>query len=517
MRKLISTALIFFSISCFVTVIEVAAEYYSNSYALVIGIDRYPVQNWPDLSYAKADAEAVADILRNQGFQVIELYDRQATKIAIVEKMQNHLSRVIGSNDRVLVFFAGHGYTENLAGKDWGYIVPYHTLNQSSAGYISMEELQTLSRKMGKAKHQLFIMVSCYGGLLGTRGSGVDPDIPNYLTEVTKRKARLIITAGGKDQEVVDDGPKGLSVFTGHLVEAIKDSLADINGDGYITYSELVSYLVPIASNDYQTPASATLPGHGMGEFVFRSLIGATRSYGKTSGTTGSALRSRSPEAILSVLSNVYDDIVFINGEHIGSTRVEVKLPVGWHRVRVEKEGYTPFDKQIYLQDNQILHARLDPLANQKTVTALSRGLQVKHFIISPDKDTVIDTRTNLMWMRNDSSLITGKSKLTWDEAMALADKINAVGFSGYRDWYVPSIAEYRGINRNIEDRKLYLEVFAKTDVTYFWSRNEKSKSWASNIDFPRDAYEPAAASTGLKSGQYVRGSMGVRLVRNID
>jgi uncharacterized caspase-like protein len=458
MRKLILAGLIFFAISCFVTAAEVDAKYYSNSYALVIGIDKYPVRNWPDLTYAKDDAEAVAHVLRNQGFQVIELYDRQATKLAIIAKMQNHLSRLIGRNDRVLVFFAGHGYTENLAGKDWGYIVPYHTENQSSAGYISMEELQTLSRKMGKAKHQLFIMVSCYGGLLGTRGSGVDPNIPNYLTEVTRRKARLIITAGGKDQEVVDGGPNGLSVFTGHLVEAIEDGLADVNGDGHITYSELVGYLVPIASNAYQTPASATLPGHGLGEFVFRSPAGATKSYAKTSGTTGSVLRGRSHKPALSSLSN-----------------------------------------------------------NDDTSTALDGGLQVKHFIISPNKDTVIDTRTNLMWMRKDSGLITGILKLTWDEAMGLADEINAVGYAGYNDWYVPSITDYRAINRNLEDRKLYLKVFAKTKVTNYWSRDEKSKSWASYIYFPRDAYAPASATTGLKSGEYNPNPSGVRLVRRID
>jgi uncharacterized caspase-like protein len=70
------------------------------------------------------------------------------------------------------IFFAGHGYTERFAGQDYGYIIPYDAAEYSNT-YISMEELQTLSRKMGQAKHQLFIMDACYGGLLGVRSGAI--------------------------------------------------------------------------------------------------------------------------------------------------------------------------------------------------------------------------------------------------------------------------------------------------------------------------------------------------------
>lgn len=244
--------------------------YYDSSYAVVIGIDKYPASRWPNLSYARKDAEGVGAFLEGQGFRVTQLINEQATKSAIIKAMQNDLARRVNKNDRILVFFAGHGHTEELANEDWGYIVPYHEENQSSADYISMEELQTLSRKMGRAKHQLFIMDACYGGLLTTRGvAAVDVDIPNYLQDVTRRTARLIITAGGKDQQVLDEGPDDHSVFTGLFLEALEKAMADINGDGYITFSELTAYLVPRASNAYQTPALGYLPGHGQGEFVF--------------------------------------------------------------------------------------------------------------------------------------------------------------------------------------------------------------------------------------------------------
>jgi WD40 repeat protein len=101
------------------------------------------------------------------------------------------------------------------------------------------------------------------------------------LNNITGRVAREVITAGGKDQQVLDGGPNGHSYFVDYLLEALADGMADTNGDGYITFSELSSYLIPRASNRQQTPAFGVLSGHQAGEYLFRSptarvpLIGA--------------------------------------------------------------------------------------------------------------------------------------------------------------------------------------------------------------------------------------------------
>jgi len=251
---------------------QAATAEYGKSYALVIGIDTYPgSERFRDLGYARGDAEGVAGFLDRAAFdEVITLYDDEATKQAIIGAMQNRFAPLLQSSDRVFVFYAGHGHTEPLGDKDWGYIVPYDGTD-ASASYISMEELQTLSKKMGRARHQLFVMDACHGGLLGTRGSAMDATRPDYIDQLMRRTARQVLTAGGADQEVVDGGPGGHSVFTGFLLEGVEKGLADLNGDGFIPFSELVTYLVPKATNSYQTPAYSNLPGHGLGEFVFQA------------------------------------------------------------------------------------------------------------------------------------------------------------------------------------------------------------------------------------------------------
>jgi hypothetical protein len=248
---------------------KVHAAPFDKSYAILIAISKYQQPRWPALESATKDATAIAAVLKREGFEIIPLYDARATKVNIVSEMQK-LAKRLGTRDRVLVYFAGHGYTETFRTIDFGYIVPWDG-GDDSASYISMEELRAQSSKMGAAVHQLFIMDSCFGGLLTTRsteGGGNKP--PNYIDEISKRPARQLLTAGGKDQRVVSSGPNGHSVFSGALLEALDQGNADTNFDGYVTFSELVAYLEKRASNAYQTPAPGVLPDHGQGEFFFQ-------------------------------------------------------------------------------------------------------------------------------------------------------------------------------------------------------------------------------------------------------
>ncbi|MGI9419917.1 MAG: caspase family protein, partial [Geminicoccaceae bacterium] len=215
-----------------------ASSLFSKSHALIIGIGRYDSNAWPSLDYAKKDARAMASFLKDQGYEVRTLLDSQATRVRILRELSDYLENRLEPNDRFVFFFSGHGETKERSGRDFGYIVP-HDGGDDVGNWISMAELRDISRQLDKARHQLFLLDSCYGGEFAVKGmlsSISERDHPNYVEAISRNKARQFITAGGKGERVRADGPDGYSYFTGYLLKALKGA-ADANGDGYVTAS----------------------------------------------------------------------------------------------------------------------------------------------------------------------------------------------------------------------------------------------------------------------------------------
>jgi uncharacterized caspase-like protein len=242
-----------------------------RSHALVIGINRYDAAHWRPLTYAVADASAVADRLDAAGFDVITLLDEEATGRAIVSALEDTIAAKVAPGDRVMVFFAGHGHTHRFDRVDYGYLVPADG-DKTRGSLISMETLQAISRKLGAARHQLFIMDSCFGGLFAPRGEGITADRPDYLEQLAARQSRWIITAGGPDETVADGGAAGHSLFTAALLGALDGG--DANGDKVITVTEIYDAILQGVSGRGQTPLLATLPGSQGGQFLFETAGG---------------------------------------------------------------------------------------------------------------------------------------------------------------------------------------------------------------------------------------------------
>jgi peptidoglycan/xylan/chitin deacetylase (PgdA/CDA1 family)/tetratricopeptide (TPR) repeat protein len=246
---------------------------YRESWAAVIGIDNY--QNWPKLRYAANDAQGVRDMLvqkyKFKPQNVFLLLNQDATRQNIQSLLGDKLGNpeMVKREDRVFVFFAGHGATRKLpSGRDLGYIIPVDAdLSNYQGQSISMTNFQDIAESI-PAKHLLFVMDSCYSGLALTRGGSVASS-QNYIQEIARREARQMFTAGGADQQVADNGPNGHSIFTWTLLQAL-DGRADLNGDGIITATELAAYVAPMVSSlSHQTPAFGNLVGSEGGDFIF--------------------------------------------------------------------------------------------------------------------------------------------------------------------------------------------------------------------------------------------------------
>ena len=249
-------------------------DIYDNSYALIIGIDKY--ENVRSLDYAVKDAEDIQSMLVDKfNFQqdnIVLLKNEQATQASILQEFSN-ITKKANDNDRVLIFFAGHGETIDLPdGGEMGFLLPVDgDKTDLYLSAIKMEELRTLSL-LSDAKHILYLVDACYGGIVSVGARGLDAEsTPNYLDKITKYKSRQIISAGGRGEEVIEKAEWGHSAFTKNLLSGLRDSKADTDSDGIITVQELGTYLqkkVTIDSDNRQTPKTRNLSSDE-GEFVF--------------------------------------------------------------------------------------------------------------------------------------------------------------------------------------------------------------------------------------------------------
>ena len=238
---------------------------YSESYALVVGIDEY-TQGWPKLSNAVKDAELIAEALEEKGFEV-DLH----TNLDSAELMQVFKRFFILKGERpdtrLFVWFAGHGAT--VDGE--GYLVPADApgLSQSADfkfSSLALRDFGTYMRQSG-SKHVYAVFDSCFAGTVFSSQRAMPPAA---ITRATTLPVRQFLTSGDADQTVSDDGQ-----FRDLFIRAIRgEERSDANADGYLTASELGMYLGDRVTNlteSAQTPRYGKLRDRDFdrGDFVF--------------------------------------------------------------------------------------------------------------------------------------------------------------------------------------------------------------------------------------------------------
>ena len=239
--------------------------HYTNSRALVIGINQY--MNASPLSYAVSDAEEIRDVLVSDlAFpteNITYLVDSEATKENILRSFMRLTADDVELDERIMIFFAGHGHTRTGIRGEVGYLVPYDADMTNFSTFIRWDEL-TRNAELIRAKHMLFIMDACYGGLALTRS--LHAGSTRFLKDMMLRYSRQVLTAGKADEVVSDSGGPlpNHSVFTGHLIEGLRGKAATENG--VITASGLMSYVYGKVANDKnsnQTPHYGYFDGDG--------------------------------------------------------------------------------------------------------------------------------------------------------------------------------------------------------------------------------------------------------------
>jgi formylglycine-generating enzyme required for sulfatase activity len=242
-------------------------------WALVIGIKDYSDPKIVSLNWADKDAERVASLLPQLGFppsNIRLLRNREATKQRIEETLYTDF-RTMGLDDRLFIFFSGHGATlEVKSGEPEGFLLPADARLDGKGQVlphtaISMNEPRAIGSRV-RAKHVLFALDACFSGF--ALGKNPAPTaVPGALAAIIREPSVQVITAGRRGEQALERSGSGL--FTARLLEGLRGK-ADAARKGFITAADLFVYVQPLVATDSRrrmTPQPGWLDGEG--QFVF--------------------------------------------------------------------------------------------------------------------------------------------------------------------------------------------------------------------------------------------------------
>ncbi|MBT3915507.1 MAG: hypothetical protein HN731_07365 [Rhodospirillaceae bacterium] len=232
---------------------------FGTYHALVIGINNY--KNLKPLKTAVTDANAIAEVLKEKyGFKVSKLINPSHEDI--LDKL-DELRETLKFKDNLLIYYAGHGWLDNKS--DQGYWLASNAKKKRRSRWISNSTL-TDTLKAIESKHVMVVADSCYSGRLvrGLKIDTKDRNDPKYYQQMSRKKARVVITSGGL--EPVEDGKGVHSPFARAFLQALNEN------DGVIDGSKLFHTIRrPVMVNANQTPQYSDVrrAGHDGGDSLF--------------------------------------------------------------------------------------------------------------------------------------------------------------------------------------------------------------------------------------------------------
>ncbi|MBP6185224.1 MAG: tetratricopeptide repeat protein [Saprospiraceae bacterium] len=222
-----------------------------KTWAVVVGISDYQDKDIPDLRFAHKDAEAFALWLQSpaggslDGDQLQVLINDKATAGRVAEALDALLERV-QENDKVFIYFSGHGDVERKTLSQPGFLLCWDAPARvyMGGGTYSLAYLQevvaTLSLQ-NKAKVTVIADACRAGKLAGSQIGG--PQLTS--ANLQRQQANEMKILSCQSQEYSLEGTQwggGRGVFSYHLMDGLY-GLADRNEDGVVTLGELDRYL----------------------------------------------------------------------------------------------------------------------------------------------------------------------------------------------------------------------------------------------------------------------------------
>ena len=230
-----------------------------KNYFFGIGINTY--QNFQPLNNARKDVEDVKNLLISDYYFEDQsckyLFDEEATRENIIDEI-NDLRSKVNSNDRLLIYFSGHGFKD----ENRGFWIPVDARKDRLGTYISNAEVRDIINAI-KARHILLISDSCFSASLLVRDA--TRDIGGAFIDWERNASRHVFISG---KGVVSDGEKGKNSpfafgIIKHLVQNKAEALNIVSLANSVTQEVRFNYEQQAELSPLQGA------GHEGGQFIF--------------------------------------------------------------------------------------------------------------------------------------------------------------------------------------------------------------------------------------------------------
>jgi protein-disulfide isomerase len=215
---------------------------FERSVAILVGISKY--QNMESLPFVRNDLEDMKNyLLLRGGFdQVYVIADEVATSELIETYMMNTFRNELGSRDRLLFYYAGHG--ADPPGGTTGYLQFTRARLGDFAQYVlPISRVYEWSR-VNKAAHMLYLLDTCASGLAFSPRAGASS--ADLIQVLSRGGSRTVVTAGTAEEktfELKDVKGKGNGVFTRALLAALENGTGQQTTPAFLLLDEVFSDL----------------------------------------------------------------------------------------------------------------------------------------------------------------------------------------------------------------------------------------------------------------------------------
>ena len=224
--------------------------------ALLIGVDEYLDPSFPDLRYSRGDAQALAEVLSSPtggGFEEVTVLagPEETTRVRILREFKL-LSRRLGPEDILVVYFSGHGTLAPVNENEGAlFLLP----SDASAANLSGTalELSSIRSFLGElpAQRKAMIVDACFNadgksvvnptvGLAAKNSIEGRPQVRSG--ELGEGESYLFASSLGRP--AFEDDELGRGVYTHYLLQAMTwaRQQSDLDADGVLTAWEAHDY-----------------------------------------------------------------------------------------------------------------------------------------------------------------------------------------------------------------------------------------------------------------------------------